>query len=63
MEEWELLAEDEAIETAVELHGKDATTSVAYCALGTSGNREDPEYRFWITLFLRLVKRDHVGWA
>ncbi|MBM2716211.1 hypothetical protein JQK88_34650 [Mesorhizobium caraganae] len=55
--------EDEAIETAMEQHGKDATTSVAYCALEASGNREDPEYRFWFDLFLRLLKRDHVGWA
>lgn len=38
-------------------------TSVAYCALEVSGNGENPEYRLWFDLFLRLSKKDHVGWA
>lgn len=63
VEGWELLADDEAIEDAIERHGKDPCTSVAYCALEVSGSREDPEFRFWFDLFLRLSKKDHIGWA
>nr|WP_157866255.1 hypothetical protein [Mesorhizobium japonicum] len=60
---WEGLADGEAIEAATHRHGKDPITSVAYCAFEASGNGEDPEYRFWFDLFLRLSKKDHVGWA
>ncbi|ESX15008.1 hypothetical protein [Mesorhizobium sp. LSJC264A00] len=55
--------DDEAIEAATEKHGKDLVTSVAYCAFEASGNPDDPEYRFWVNLFLKLSKKDHVGWA
>lgn len=57
---WEFLAEDEAIDAAIEKYGKDPTTSVAYCAFETRGG---PEHRFWFDLFLKLAKSDHVGWA
>lgn len=60
---WEVLTDDEAIEAAIDRHGKDPTTSVAYCTFETSGKRDDPEYRFWLDLFLKLVKKGHVGWA
>ncbi|MBZ9740607.1 hypothetical protein [Mesorhizobium sp. CO1-1-4] len=63
VEGWQILDDGEAIRAAVEKHGKDATTSVAYCGLEVAGNLEDAEYRFWFDLFLRLSKRDHVGWA
>ncbi|WP_245446337.1 hypothetical protein [Mesorhizobium kowhaii] len=43
VENWELLTEDEAIEAAIDKHGKDPTTSVAYCAMEVSGNADDPE--------------------
>nr|WP_292657906.1 hypothetical protein [Mesorhizobium sp.] len=55
--------DDEAIEAAIEKHGKDPTTSVAYCVMEMYGNADDPEFRFWFNLFLRLSKKDHVGWA
>ncbi|MER9580949.1 hypothetical protein [Mesorhizobium sp. M0276] len=63
VEDWETLTDGEAIEAATERHGKDPTTSVADCAFEVSGRGEDPEYRFWFDLFLRLLKNDHVGWA
>ncbi|WP_156936532.1 hypothetical protein [Mesorhizobium sp. LNJC384A00] len=63
VENWELLTEDEAIEAAIEKHSKDPITSIAYCAIEVSGNADDPEYRFWFDLFLRLSKKDHIGWA
>lgn len=63
MLDWELMSEEEAIEAAIDEHGKDATTSVAYCALEASAGAETPEYRFWFDLFLKLQKREHVGWA
>ncbi|TIU62028.1 MAG: hypothetical protein E5W25_27725, partial [Mesorhizobium sp.] len=44
-------------------HGKDLATSVAYCAFEAFGNPDDPEYRFWVDLFLKLSKKNHVGWA
>lgn len=37
--------------------------SVAYCALEAYDGRENDEYRFWFGLFLKLAKREHVGWA
>ena len=60
---WEVLTDDEAIEAAIDKYGKDPTTSVAYCAFEASGSRDGPEYRFWFDLFLKLVKKAHVGWA
>ncbi|RUW31142.1 MAG: hypothetical protein EOS31_12065 [Mesorhizobium sp.] len=63
VEGWQGLTEDEAIEGATEKHGKDLVTSVAYCAFEAFGNPNDPEYPFWVDLFLKLLKRDHVGWA
>lgn len=60
---WEFLAEDEAIDAAIDKYGKDPTTSVAYCAFEALDNRGGPEHRFWCDLFLKLVKADHVGWA
>ncbi|TIQ41831.1 MAG: hypothetical protein E5X49_16925 [Mesorhizobium sp.] len=63
VEGWQELTDDEAIEAATEKHGKDLATSVAYCAFEASGNPDDPEYRFWVDLFLKLSKKDHVGWA
>ncbi|MHC2301543.1 hypothetical protein ACVJBD_005809 [Rhizobium mongolense] len=60
---WEVLTDEEAIEAAIEKHGKDPTTSVAYCAFEAAGSRDGPEYRFWFDLFLKLVKQAHVGWA
>ncbi|MBA8907525.1 hypothetical protein [Aminobacter ciceronei] len=60
---WEFLAEDEAIDAAIDKYGKDPTTSVAYCAFETVGDRRGPEHRFWFDLFLKLAKSDHVGWA
>ncbi|WEX79455.1 hypothetical protein PYH37_006367 (plasmid) [Sinorhizobium numidicum] len=61
MIDWRDLTEEAAIEAAMDEHGKDATASVAYCALEAYGGRENPEYRFW--LFLKRVKREHIGWA
>ncbi|RWO61965.1 MAG: hypothetical protein EOS17_32780 [Mesorhizobium sp.] len=63
VEGWQGLTDDEAIEAATEKHGKDPSTSVAYCTFEASGNPDDPEYRFWFDLFLKLSKKDHVGWA
>ncbi|MER9469334.1 hypothetical protein NKI82_25955 [Mesorhizobium sp. M0482] len=63
VEGWQELTDDEAIEAATEKHGKDLATSVAYCACEASGDPDDPEYRFWVDLFLKLSKKDHVGWA
>ncbi|AEH82565.1 hypothetical protein [Sinorhizobium meliloti] len=40
-----------------------ATMSIAYCALEAYDGRENDEYRFWFGLFLKLAKREHVGWA
>ncbi len=60
---WQDLTEEDAIETAVAEHGKDPTASVAYCALEAYGGRDSKEYRFWFGLFLKLAKRDYVGWA
>ncbi len=59
---WESLSDAEAIEAAVDRHGKDGTASVAWCALEAWFNR-GPEYWFWMDLFLRLIKQEHVGWA
>ncbi|MBK5565218.1 MULTISPECIES: hypothetical protein [Sinorhizobium/Ensifer group] len=63
MLEWQNMSEEEAIEAAINEHGKDATTSVAYCALEANTGMESPEYTFWFDLFLKLKKREHVGWA
>lgn len=63
IEDWYALSEAEAIEMAIDRHGKDGTTSVAYCALEAWGDRSDPKYQFWFGLFLKLVQREHVGWA
>jgi hypothetical protein len=60
---WEFLAEDEAIDGAIDKYGKDLTTSVAYCAFETFGDLGGPEHRFWFDLFVKLAKSDHVGWA
>ncbi|MDX0965390.1 hypothetical protein GOL41_17185 [Sinorhizobium medicae] len=51
------------MEAAVAEHGKDPTASVAYCALEAYDGRDSEEYRFWFGLFLKLAKREHVGWA
>ena len=43
IEDWYILTEAEAIEMAIDRHGEDGITSVAYCALETwddHGNRE-----------------------
>ena len=61
--EWEYLTEEEAIEAAVERYGRDPLTALAYCALETNVGWETPEYRFWCTLFIKLDKERHVGWA
>jgi hypothetical protein len=63
IEDWHTLSEAEAIEAAIDRHREDGTTSVAYCALETWGDRSDPEYRSWFGLFLKLIQREHVGWA
>ena len=63
MIEWQNLSEKGAIEAAIAEHGKDATMSVAYCALESYGGSDTEEYRFWFELFLMLAKRRHVGWA
>jgi len=60
---WEFLAEDEAIDAAIDKYGKDPTTSVAYCAFETFGDRGGREHRFWLDLFVKLAKSEHVGWA
>ncbi|WP_292669136.1 hypothetical protein [Mesorhizobium sp.] len=60
---WELLAEDEAVDAAIDEFGQDPTTSVAYCALASYGQLDGAEYRFWFDLFLKLEKSSHVGWA
>lgn len=60
---WQDLTEDEAIEAAIAEQGKDATASVAYCALESYGGGDSEEYRFWFELFLKLARRRHVGWA
>jgi hypothetical protein len=63
IEYWGILTEAEAIEAAIDRHGEDGTTSVAYCALESYTDRGDPEYQFWFGLFLKLIQREHVGWA
>jgi hypothetical protein len=63
MTEWQNMSEKGAIEAAIAEHGKDATMSVAYCALAAYDGRDSDEYRFWFDLFLKLAKRKHVGWA
>ena len=60
---WESLSDAEAIEAAVDRHGEDETTSVAYCALETWGDHNNLEYEFWFGLFLKLKQREHIGWA
>ncbi|RWQ16300.1 hypothetical protein [Mesorhizobium sp.] len=60
---WGVLAEEEAIDAAVDKYGKDRTTSVAYCAFEALGDQRGPEHRFWFNLFLKLAKSNHVGWA
>lgn len=60
---WEYLSEDDAIEEAVERHGRDPLTSVAFCTLETHLGWETPEYRFWCDLFIKMIKEEHVGWA
>jgi len=62
-EDWFTMTEAEAIEMAIDRHGEDGITSVAYCALETWGDHGNPEYHFWFDLFLKLIKREHVGWA
>ncbi|NTI23599.1 hypothetical protein G6M87_17150 [Rhizobium rhizogenes] len=59
---WESLSDAEAIKAAVDRHGKDGTTSVAWYTLEAWFDR-GPEYRFWMDLFLKLTKQTHVGWA
>lgn len=63
MIDWRDLTEEDAIDAAVGEHGKDATMSVAYCALEAYRGVDTPEYRFRFGLFLKLAKRGHVGWA
>ncbi|RVG89010.1 hypothetical protein [Sinorhizobium meliloti] len=63
MAEWQNISEENAIEAAITEHGKDATMSVAYCAVEAYDGRENDEYRFWFGLFLKLAKRERVGWA
>ena len=63
MIEWQDLTQKDAIEAAIAEHGRDATTSVAYCALETYDGRESDEFRFWFGIFLKLARREHVGWA
>ena len=63
IEDWYALTEAEAIEVAIDRYGQDETTSVAYCALETWGDRSDPECQFWFGLFLKLIQQKHVGWA
>ncbi|MDX1017042.1 hypothetical protein GHK29_32110 [Sinorhizobium medicae] len=60
---WRDLTQEDAIHTAADEHGKDATTSVAYCTLEAYRGVDRPEYRFWFGLFLKLANREHVGWA
>jgi hypothetical protein len=59
---WQSVSDAEAIEAAVDRHGKDGTTSVAWCTLEAWLNR-GPEYRFWMDLFLKLTQQAHVGRA
>ncbi|THK33426.1 hypothetical protein EHS39_36470 [Ensifer sp. MPMI2T] len=63
MIDWSELTEEDAIDAAMDEHGKDTTTSVAYCALESYRGVDTPEYRFWLGLFLKLAKCEHVGWA
>ncbi|AEG56185.1 hypothetical protein [Sinorhizobium meliloti] len=63
MTNWQDLTEEDAIEAAVAEHGKNPTASVAYCALEAYNGRDNEEHRFWFGLFLKLAKREHVGWA
>jgi len=55
--------EEDAVDAAVDEHGKDPTSSVAYCALEAYRGVDTPEYRFWFGLFLKLAKGKHLGWA
>ena len=52
---WESLSETEAIEAAVDRHGHDETTSVAYCAFETWGDQGNLQHRFWIDLDRKSV--------
>ena len=63
MIDWQDLTEEDAVDVAVAEHDKGATMSVAYCALEAYRGVDTPEYRFWFGLFLKLAKREHVGWA
>ncbi|WEX91548.1 hypothetical protein PZN02_006374 (plasmid) [Sinorhizobium garamanticum] len=45
---------ERAIEVAIELYGKDATTAVAYCALDAYTDRREADYRFWFAIFAHL---------
>jgi hypothetical protein len=63
MTDWQDLTEEDAIEVAVAEHGKNPTASVAYCAFEAYDGRDSEECRFWFGLFLKLGKREHVGWA
>ncbi|WP_376742385.1 hypothetical protein [Ensifer canadensis] len=63
MPKWEAMSDEDAIDFAVDEHGKDATTSVAYCGLEAKLNGDSPESRFWFDLFMKLQKKDHVGRA
>ncbi|MCO5965853.1 hypothetical protein [Sinorhizobium meliloti] len=63
MIDWRDLTEEAAINTAVDEQGKDASISVACCALEAYKGVDTPEYRFWYGLFLKLATREPLGWA
>ncbi|AEG06537.1 hypothetical protein CN128_33175 [Sinorhizobium meliloti] len=60
MIDWRKLTEEDAIHTAVDEHGKDATDISSL--LRKRSGVDTPEYRFWFGLFLKLAKREHIGW-
>lgn len=46
--------QESAIEAAVELHGVDATTAVAHCALEAYVDRREADHQFWFRIFAHL---------
>ncbi|MBD9592662.1 hypothetical protein IB270_07440 [Ensifer sp. ENS05] len=58
------MSDDEAVAAAMEEHGEeDARLAIAYAGLTAKFNGETGEATFWFGVFIRLQKKEHVGWA
>nr|WP_139812080.1 hypothetical protein [Ensifer aridi] len=62
MIDWCELTEEDAIDAAMDEHGTPRHLWLI-CALQSYRGVDTPEYRFWLGLFLKLAKCEHVGWA